>query len=220
MLLGELSKVALLENIGIQPIIFQTLTLQLSGFALLIIFMAIGGYIGWTRGLRIILTPAFMTIVAYVLTVRGGDIIVDIVNRFWVNGPKLAAFAVGRDPDTVPPLDPLIATDFQVPLFFRFTFFVALVAFGLAFNKKSQWYGPRKEQFSPLLGLFTGALTALLWTDALATFVRQAGGLGGPLGNVFGIIPDVGVFIPSLITIFFLILGLIILFNLPKVWKA
>lgn len=218
MLIVERSGLAVLEAIGVHPILLQTFTLQLGGFTLLIIFMAIGGYVGWTRGLRAILTVALMTIIAYLATVRAGNQLVDIINRFWTNGPRLAAFAVGRDPATVAPLDPLIT--FEVPLFFRLVLFFVLIIIGFAFNKKSQWYGPRKEQYSPLLGLATGALTALLWTDALASFARESGLLDGfgAFSQILGIIPDVSVFTIPLITVFFIMLGFIILYNFPKVW--
>ncbi len=218
----ELIRLALPELVVPQPILLQAFTLQLSGGALLLIFMVIGAYIGWLRGLRAILTVTLFSIIAYLITVRGGNEIVAFINRFYQNAPRLAAFAVGRDPDTVQVLDPLITPGFQVPLFFRFILFIAIIVFGWVYNKKTQWYSTaRKEPLAPMLGLLAGAFTALLWVDGLATFSREAGNnLGGPIGTILSIIPDVGVFIPSLITIFFLILFLIIIFNLPKVWKA
>src|SRR5690606_5319793 len=112
------------------PLAQQSLTLNLSGVALLVIFMGLGAYWGYNQGLRNILTPALWTIIAYILTVQGGTFIVDLINRFWQNGPALVAFALGQDPGTAPTLDPLITPGFQIPLFFRFLTFVALVLLG------------------------------------------------------------------------------------------
>ncbi len=219
MRLVELSVLAWLDLLS--PVLLQqAVTFSLTGATILLIILIIGGYIGWVRGLRAILTVSFMTIIGYILTVRGGNIVIGIINRFYTNLPRLAAFLIGRDPDTVPAWDPLIAPDFQSPLFFRFMMFIAFVVIGFAFNAKSQWYSPKKERLSPLLGLFTGSLTALLWTDALATFAREAGGFGGFVGSLVAAIPDFSLFIPPLLTIFFIILFILILFNLPKVWKA
>lgn len=198
----------------------QAVTFNLTGASILLIILVVGGYIGWVRGLRAILTVSFMSILGYILTVRGGGIVIEIINRFYSNLPRFAAFLIGRDPDTVPPLDPLISPDFQAPLFFRFVMFVVFVVIGFAFNTKSQWYSQKKERLSPLLGMFTGSLTALIWIDGLATFAREAGGIGGFIGNLLAAIPDFSFFIPALLTVFFIALFVIILFNLPKVWKA
>lgn len=203
----------------------QAITLNLSGTALLVILLAIGAYWGYQQGLRNILTVALWTILAYLLTVQGGTFIVDLINRIWVNGPRLVTFLLGNDPNELPPLEPLITPGFQIPLFFRFIAFIALVLVGNFFNKKAAWKGPPKEPLAKPLGLFVGALVALLWTNAAAVFWEefQAGGgdanSAGPLAVFLNTIPNVSVLMPSLIAIFFMVLAILILFNFPKVWK-
>lgn len=206
------------------PLAQAEFTVNLSGFALLVIFMAIGGYIGNLRGIRAILTITLGTIIAYVLCVQGGDQVVGVINRFWQNGPKLVAFALGRDPSAVSPLDPLITTDVRVPLFFRFVLFIALVSIAWFFNKRSKWYagGPaRHEPLAPIFGVFAGALIALLWSNAAASFysefINTGGQIGYPFGTILAILPDVSAYIPSLITIFILLLVLVLVFYLPRV---
>jgi hypothetical protein len=207
------------------PLAQQQLTINLSGIALLVIFMALGAYWGYNQGLRNILTPALWTIVAYVTTVQGGTIVVDIINRFWQNGPRLFAFALGRPPSDAPALGPLIDPNFQVPLFFRFVTFVALVFLGFFFNRSATWKGnpnPKEPLVRPL-GLFVGALIVLLWSNSAVVFWQEfqagGGGFGGPIATLLNALPNVSLLMPSLIAIFFLILIILMLFNFPKVWK-
>lgn len=199
------------------------LNLSLSGTALLFIFMAIGAYWGYQQGLRNILAVALWTILAYLLTVQGGDFLIGVINRFWSNGPRLVGFLLGQNVNEIAPLDPLISPSFQVPLFFRVVSFVALVMLGFFFNRKAAWKGPPKEPLAKPLGLFVGALIVLLWSNAAVVFwlefLNNGGGFGGPLANVLNTLPNVSVLMPSLITIFFLILVVLMLFNFPKVWK-
>lgn len=207
------------------PLAQQSLTLNLSGVALLVIFMALGAYWGYNLGVRMVLTQAIWTIVAYVVTVQGGNFIVETINRFWQNGPRLVAFAIGQNPSTAPALDPLINPNLQVPLFFRFVTFIALVFLGFFFNRAAAWRGAPspKEPLARPLGLFVGALIVLLWSNAAVVFweefVAGGGGFGGPLANVLNTLPNVSPLMPSLIAIFFLILIVLVAFNFPKVWK-
>lgn len=205
------------------PLAQGTLTLTLSGVVLLLIFMALGAYWGFQQGFRNVLTPALWTIVAYILTVQGGDFVVGLINRFWQNGPALVAFALGQNPASAPELDPLITPGFQIPLFFRVITFVALVLLGFFFNKSASWKGPPKEALAKPLGLFVGALIVLLWSNGAVVFwdeyVAGNGGFGGPLARVLDTLPNVSVLMPSLITVFFLILIILIVFNFPKIWK-
>jgi hypothetical protein len=212
------------EWLTLVPLAQTAITLSLSGFALLVIFMAIGGYGGYQSGIRNLLTIALWSIAAYITCVQGGNFLVDLINRFWQNGPRLVAFAIGNAPDTTPRLDPLIDPNFQVPLFFRVVAFIVLVMFGFFFNRKAAWKGPAsKEPLGKPLGLFVGALVALIWTNATVVFWGEfqagGGGGGGPVANILNTIPDVSVFLPSLIAVFFLILIILVLFYFPKVWK-
>lgn len=206
------------------PVAQATITLSLSGFGLLVILMAIGAYWGYQQGFRNLITVAIWTIVGYILTVQGGTIVVDIINRFWQNGPKLVAFAIGQNPNSVAALDPVIDPGFQIPLFFRFIAFIALVLLGFFFDRKASWKGQPNEPLAKPLGLFVGALIVLLWTNAAVVFWEQfvagGGGFGGPLAQLLNALPNVSVFMPSLIAVFFLIIIVLIAFNFPRVWQT
>jgi hypothetical protein len=156
--------------------------------------------------------------------VQGGNFIVDLINRFWQNGPRLVAFAIGNSPDATARLDPLIDPGFQVPLFFRVVAFIVLVMFGFFFNRKAAWKGPAsKEPLGKPLGLFVGGLVALIWTNATVVFWSEfqagGGGFGGPIADILNTIPNVSLLLPSLIAVFFLILIILVAFYFPKVWK-
>lgn len=206
----------------------QVVTISLNGIVLLLLFIGLGAYIGWVRGIRAILTVALVSVVAYLICVQGGQLLVGIVNRFYQNGPRLAAFAIGRDPSSAPVLDPLIEPNFTIPLFFRFVLFWALVAFGWFFNAKPKWYKGqpdlKNEPLSQVLGAFVGAFTALIMVSAVTSFwvdlVNSGGGFDGWVANILLALPDISAFMPALITIFVLLLVVIIAFNLPKLWKA
>jgi hypothetical protein len=211
------------EWLTLVPLAQSSITLSLSGFALLVILMAVGGYAGYQSGMRNILTIALWSIIAYITCVQGGNAVVDLVNRFWENSPRIAAFAIGGDANAVARLDPLIRPDFQVPLFFRFIAFIALVLFGFFFNRKAAWKGPPKEPLAKPLGLFVGALISLIWTNAAvvfwAEFQNNGGGFGGPVATILDTLPDVSLLLPSLIAVFFLILIILVVFYFPRVWK-
>ncbi|ACL25715.1 hypothetical protein [Chloroflexus aggregans] len=213
----------MIEQWMVLPLAQTAITVNLNGLALLLILMAIGGYAGYQQGMRNVLTVALWTIIAYVTCVQGGTFVVDVINRLWVNAPRFVAFLIGNDPTLVPPLDPLITPGFQVPLFFRAMAFIALILLGKYFDSKAAWKGPPKERLARPLGLFVGALIALLWTNATVVFWREfitgGGTFEGPIATFLNVLPDVSLLLPSLIAIFFMILGLLILFNFPKVWK-
>lgn len=216
----------LIDWLTLIPLAQGQIIVPLSGVGLLVILMALGAYWGYQLGFRNLITIALWTIVGYILTVQGGTIIVDIINRFWQNGPRLVAFAIGQNPASAPALDPLITAGFQVPLFFRFVAFIVFVLLGFFFNQgnRSGWKGSPNEPLAKPLGLFVGALILLLWTNAAVVFWEQylagGGGFGGPIAQVLNVLPNVSVLMPSLIAIFFLIIIVLIVFNFPKVWQA
>lgn len=206
----------------------QVLTISINGLMILAVLIGIGFYFGWMRGIRAILTIALFTVTAYLLCVQGGQTLITVVNRFYQNGPRIAAFALGRDYTVEPLLDPLITPDFAIPLFFRFVLFIALIAFGWFFNAKPKWYKPqpdtKNEPLSQILGGCIGGFIALLIVSGLTAFwidlVNSGAAFGGWIATVFYALPDVTPFVPTLIVVFFLLLGFILVFNLPKLWKA
>jgi hypothetical protein len=212
--------------IALVPLAQATITLNLSGFALLVILLALGAYWGYQQGFRNLITVAIWTIIGYITVVQGGNFIVDVINRFWQNGPRLAAFAIGQNPNSVEQLGPVIEGGFQIPLFFRFVAFIVAVLLGFFFNQnnRSTWRGAPNEPLAKPLGLFVGALIVLLWTNAAVIFwdefLNAGGGFGGPLAELLNTLPNISVLMPSLIAIFFLIIIVLIVFNFPKVWQA
>jgi len=55
---------------------------------------------GFSRGFRYMLSIAIFETIGYLLTVQAGDFLTGLVNRFYSNLPKLATFAIGRDPSS------------------------------------------------------------------------------------------------------------------------
>ncbi|PDW04891.1 hypothetical protein [Candidatus Viridilinea mediisalina] len=202
----------------------DAITLTLNGTALLVILLAIGAYWGYQFGFRNLLTVAFWTIAAYIATVQGGNFVVQLINRMWQNGPRLLAIVLGRDTAGADVLEPLITTELQVPLFFRFVAFVALVLLGFFFSKNSSWNGPPNEPLAKPLGLFVGALVVALWSNAMKIFwidfQNNGGNLGGPVANVLNTLPNIADLTTSLIVIFFIIILGLVFFYFPKVWQA
>lgn len=203
------------------PLQQATITLSLSGTTLLLIILALGGYIGWMRGIRAVYTVALFSIIAYLLTVQSGWF-VDLINRVWTNIPRVVALFLGQEPG--PPLDPLIDTDARVPLIFRIVLFIALVAAAGFYNRKAQWYGIKKvSPLADFLGALAGAFTALIWTTAATVFWREGTGTivtgGGPVGNFLAAIPDVGFLILPFTVVFFLVTLFLVALNFPKLLK-
>jgi hypothetical protein len=212
-----------------QPLVMglQSVTLQVNGYLILLFFIAVGAYIGWARGIRALLTMALMSVFAYILCVQSGQLFISIINRLYQNGPRLLAFLLNRDINSAFVPDPLIEPGFTIPLFFRFVFFLLLIAFGWFFRQKAIWYQSQpddnKEPYARTLGAVLGGFIATLWTAAMVSFwvelVNAGQAFGGFLATVFYALPDITPYMTALITIFFILLGVIILFNLPKLAK-
>lgn len=214
----------LLDWAGMMPLAQTQIVVPLSGFGLLVIFMALGAYWGYQQGFRNMITITVWTIAAYLVTVQGGDFLVRLINGFWQNGPRVFTFAIGEDPNFAPIPGPLIDPGFQIPLFFRLVAFLALVLLGFFFSPRSTWKGPPNEPLAKPLGMFVGALVVLLWTNAAVVFWEQfvngGGFLGGPIADVLNVLPNVSAFMPSLIALFIMTIVVLIFFNFPRVWQA
>lgn len=133
--------------------------------------------LGWRKGFRYMLSIAVFITIGYLLTVQGGNFVVGLLNRFYSNGPKLVAFALGRDPVTVDALPPLIPDNFQAPLLLRVLVFVALLAVGIAYAWP--WEGSPlkpndKAQNMRLLGLLAGLYIGVLGISAASSFWEAA----------------------------------------------
>ncbi|HWQ15793.1 MAG TPA: hypothetical protein VNL77_23530 [Roseiflexaceae bacterium] len=182
------------------------------------------GYIGWRLGFRYILSIALPVTIGYVLTVRGGNSIVDLVNRVVMNLPRLAAFITGRSTADVEPLPALIPNNFEAPLLLRFLVFVALLAIGIGYV--FPWEARLKPEVRPfhslrVLGALTGLYTGLLLVSAAAIFWREAAGLVN-LPDLLEIalsgLPTFEAVVPAVIAAFGVLLFMITLIRLPRIW--
>lgn len=200
------------------------MTIQLGGWTLVILLMAFGAYVGWRQGIRAFLTITMVSALSYIFLVSGVSQLLDYMNNIYVNIPKLIAIFTGGNPDAAVAWNPILPT-VTLPLIVRFVLFVALVLLSWFFNSWPNWYkkGPAGDPLSRQLGAFSGALTALIWTSAISTFWQQSipqGGQQGDLANMISSIPDVTPIAPWLITLFFLIVVVSVVLNIPKLWKA
>src|SRR5689334_2448293 len=133
--------------------------------------------LGWRQGFRYMLSIALFITIGYLLTVQGGGFVVALINRFYSNGPKLAAFALGRDPSTVDALPPLIPDNLQAPLLLRVLVFVAFVVVGIV--RTWPWEALLKPDVKPvhplrILGALTGMYIGVLGINATAVFWAAA----------------------------------------------
>lgn len=182
-------------------------------------------YFGWKQGFRYMLSIALFTTIAYLLTVRGGDTIVNTINRIYSNGPRVAAFASGRDPTAVAPLPPLIPDNLQAPLLLRFLVFLGIVIIGIAytFPWEAQLQQAKVKPVHPLriLGALTGLYTAILLISAANIFwTESAGTVNVPslAATALNGLPDYSSVIPSVIVAFFILLIIVILLRLTRIW--
>ncbi|HNP86765.1 MAG: hypothetical protein JST60_00450 [Chloroflexi bacterium SZAS-1] len=182
--------------------------------------------LGWRKGFRYMLSIAVFITIGYLLTVQGGNFVVGLLNRFYSNGPKLVAFALGRDPVTVDALPPLIPDNFQAPLLLRVLVFVALLAVGIAYAWP--WEGSPlkpndKAQNMRLLGLLAGLYIGVLGISAASSFWEAAPeslNQGGLISSALTGLPNYASVIPSMIGAFLILLIVIILLRFNRVWKA
>jgi hypothetical protein len=181
---------------------------------------------GWARGFRYMLSIAIFITIGYLLTVQGGNFIVGLVNRFYTNGPKLAAFALGRDPASVDSLPPLIPDNFQAPLLLRVLVFFALLAVGVAYAWP--WEGKPMSGFQGnrpvrVLGALTGLYIGVLGISALSTFWIETGGnlnLPDLIVAALNGLPNYSPIVPSVIAAFFILLAAVILLRFNRIWKT
>lgn len=200
------------------------MTIVLNGWSLLLVIIAIGGYLGWKHGIRSFLTITLISAIAYMMFVNGVEQLLGYFDNLYSNLPKLFAILTGSNPDNVLAW-PQIGLTLGLPLPVRVVLFIVVVTLAWIFNAKPNWY--KKGAGDPLskqLGAFSGALTALILTSALTAFWREAVSQGGtvpePINNFLGAFPDVTAVAPWLITVFLLIIVASIILNLPRLWKA
>ncbi|NJL34845.1 MAG: hypothetical protein HC893_14570 [Chloroflexaceae bacterium] len=123
-------------------------------------------------------------------------------------------------------LDP-ITVPFALPLALRITFFIVTVALGVYFNKQPWHSTDLKKPYMREFGIFTGGLTALIWTSAASVFwqdyIGEAGtapaGPFGVMNGLVGILPDVRTFVPFFMLAFVLFLIIVIVTKLPTLFK-
>ena len=189
-------------------------------YAILIALAALG----WRNGFRYMLSIALFITIAYLLTVQGGNFVVGLVNRFYSNGPKLFAFALGRDPSTVEALPPLIPDNFQAPLLLRVLVFVALLAVGIgyAWPWETKLTPGQKAQSMRILGLLTGLYIGVLGISAIKTFwidAPESLNQGGLISTTLNGLPDFAAIVPSVIGAFFILLIVIIILRFDRIFR-
>jgi hypothetical protein len=179
---------------------------------------------GWQRGFRYMLSIALFMTIGYLLTVQGGDFVVGLVNRFYSNGPKLFAFALGRDPASALALPPLIPDNFQAPLLLRVLVFIALLAVGIgyAWPWEATLKPTDKAQTMRILGLLIGLYIGVLGISAISTFWEAAPeslNRPGLVTSALNGLPNYAPIIPSVIGAFFILLIVIILLRFDRVFR-
>ena len=180
--------------------------------------------LGWRNGFRYMLSIALFITIGYLLTVQGGNFVVGLVNRFYSNGPKLLAFALGRDPSAVDALPPLIPDNFQAPLLLRVLVFIALLAVGIgyAWPWETTLKPTDKAQTMRILGMLTGLYVGVLGISALSTFWAEAPeslNQGGLISTALTGLPNFGPIVPSVIGSFFILLIVIIILRFDRVFR-
>lgn len=180
--------------------------------------------LGWRKGFRYMLSIALFMTIGYLLTVQGGNLVVNLINRFYTNGPKLFAFALGRDFTSVDTLPPLIPDNFQAPLLLRVLVFIALLAVGIgyAWPWETTLKPTDKAQSMRILGLLTGLYTGVLGISALSTFWADAPeslNQGGLISTALTGLPNYGPIVPSVIGAFFILLIVIVILRFDRVFR-
>lgn len=180
--------------------------------------------LGWRNGFRYMLSIALFITIGYLLTVQGGNFVVGLVNRFYSNGPKLFAFALGRDPSSVDALPPLIPDNFQAPLLLRVLVFIALLAVGIgyAWPWETTLKPTDKAQTMRILGMLTGLYVGVLGISAISTFWAEAPetlNRGGLISTALSGLPNFAPIVPSVIGAFFILLIVIIVLRFDRVFR-
>ncbi|NJK79303.1 MAG: hypothetical protein HC876_01725 [Chloroflexaceae bacterium] len=202
----------------------QTLFLNVNGGIVFLIILAFGAWVGWQRGIRVLLTVAITTAFAYLIFVSGAEPLIAFINRIYSNLPYFTALVTGQSLASVSPFPPAFDNIPDIALLVRVVGFVGLVGLGLALNTSRQpWYGVPKSQVNRWLGAFTGGLIATMWINALTVFwldyVSQQGNPGGWINAVFSVLPDVRTLVPLLIGVFVALIIVTVTLNFPKALK-
>lgn len=205
-------------------ILLQALTLEINGVVLLLIAMIVGGSVGWDMGVRALISTVLTSVIAFVIFVNGGQEALSLVNPFYTNLPAVIALFTGGNVGAAGDLAP-IAIPFGLPLPARiigFILFGPLLAWLLDRLNWPGWYKDKPDDKARSMGMFSGVLLAMLFTEAAVIFWQDFVAAGGSLGDNFfttalSILPDMGL-LPVIVGAVFIVLMLV--FNLPKIWKA
>ncbi|NJN67456.1 MAG: hypothetical protein HC884_12460 [Chloroflexaceae bacterium] len=91
------------------------LEIQLNGWMLIAIVMAVGGYVGWRIGFRGFLTITVVSALGYLIFINGGQIILGYLNNLYTNIPRIVAILTGGDPPPRPPGTRSLAMRWRCP---------------------------------------------------------------------------------------------------------
>ncbi|MCU0494859.1 MAG: hypothetical protein MUD01_25005 [Chloroflexaceae bacterium] len=203
-------------------------TLTVSGIVILVFLVLLGGYIGYENGIRAMLTVALGTIIAYLVGVRGGEIVSSTINRFWSNGQRIVGFATGNPNwQQIPATGPLIPPDLSFEPVVRGFLFIAIVVIAIVVNSRFPWYSASPagyEKWAKPLGALTGGLITLLWTSAAVVFyglyVAAGNELFNPLNQLLRVIPDLDVINLWAIALFVLVLLWVMVVKTPRIFMV
>jgi len=202
------------------------ITIDLSGPFVTYSILAALGIFGWVWGFRYIVSLGLLTTIAYLVSVQGGNFIVDLINRTYSNLPRLAVFLTGGSTADVAPLGPIIPENLEAPLLLRVLLFIALVAIGIGYSFPWEgkplggWGGKRPLR---ILGALTGLYTAVLLTSAVSIFWREFAPtveVSPTLATALNSLPTWTSIIPSTITAFVITLLIVTVIRFNRIWAV
>jgi hypothetical protein len=188
--------------------------------------MLIGGAIGWNLGIRALLSVTLMNLIAYPLFVRGGQAVLDLINPFYTNAPRIVSLFLTGNTNAAQ-LSPL-EINLGLGLITSIIGYL-LVGFVIPWTMDRMnvpgWYkskpDDKNEPWSRAMGALNGVLLALLLSSAAVAFWQDYQATDNPPLNTFlatalSILPDVGLFPLIGIAVFLVI---ILLWNLGGIWR-
>ncbi len=201
------------------------ITIDLGGsFVTYLVMISLAVY-GWNRGFRYMTSIALLVTLGYLLTVQGGNFLVDLINRVYVSLPRLFSFLLGQDPGGVTQFDPIIPQNLEAPLFLRFLVFLALLVLGITFT--FPWEGKPLGGFSGgnqvlrVLGGLAGLYTGMIILTAFNRFWSEAGAVvevPPQLATVFSSLPNWSSIVPSAVAAFLVTILIIMLIRFNRIW--
>jgi hypothetical protein len=204
----------------------QSVTIPVTGPVLLFVIMLIGGAIGWNIGVRALISITLMNVIAYPLFVRGGQFVLDLINPFYTNLPRVVSLLLTGNTNAarLSPLEINLELGFITSLI-GYLLVGFVIPWAMDRINFPGWYrskpDDKNEPWSRALGALNGVLLALLLSSAAVAFWQDYQAADNPplndfLATALSILPDVGLF-PLIGIVFFLVI--ILLSSLTGIWR-